>query len=67
MAYFRVKLADKGMPFGLPEEVSEEELGKLELDQLKKEHQEHWKDPETYLRQGERLKINGYMYWSEYE
>jgi len=55
--YFRLKLVANGKIVGLPEEIAEQEAMKV----LK----EHWNNPDTFLEKGERLSVNGYLYWKE--
>lgn len=53
-SYFRLELLGGEMT-GLSEEITEQAAMKV----LK----QHWNNPNVFLDQGERLTVNGYVYW----
>ena len=56
MTYFRLKVLS-GEITGLPEEISEEDAMKAEL--------EYRNELAGILEKGGRIEVNGYLYWKE--
>ena len=56
MTYFRLKVWNDKV-VGLPEEISKEDIMKV--------LQEHWNNPDILLNGGQRINVNGYLYWKE--